>query len=156
LLRTVRDNKFRGRLIEERGIDHSIDGLTAKVIVSRKKNCCVNCEKDSCDIPEDGIETEAINKAGAAAGQKVKIVMKSFTYAKGSFFFYLFPAFALISGAIPGKTYLPLYNSSMDLELLSAIGGFTSFFASILLVKMFISRMNKKIENKSVIENIIK
>ena len=64
--------------MEETGIVKSIDGVIAKVLVSRKSSCCESCEKDSCDIPENGIETEAINTAGAKVGQKVKIVFGIF------------------------------------------------------------------------------
>lgn len=140
--------------MEETGIVKSIDGVIAKVLVSRKSSCCESCEKDSCDIPENGIETEAINTAGAKVGQKVKVVMKSYTYLKGTLFIYGLPVFALITGAILGKIYLPVFINRPDSELLSAVGGFAAFLVSLLLVKLLMNDMNKRTEHKSVIEKI--
>ncbi len=140
--------------MEETGIVKSIDGVIAKVLVSRKSSCCESCEKDSCDIPENGIETEAINAAGAKVGQKVKVVMKSYTYLKGTLFIYGLPVFALITGAILGKIYLPVFINRLDSELLSAVGGFAAFLISLILVKLLMNGMNKRTEHKSVIEKI--
>jgi sigma-E factor negative regulatory protein RseC len=141
--------------MEETGIVKSVDGINARVLVSRKNSCCESCEKDSCDIPENGIETEALNAAGAGVGQKVKVVMKTYTYIKGTLLFYAFPVMALFAGAISGKVYLPFYINSFDSELLSAIGGFFAFITSLLVVKLIMSGMNKKTQYKSVIEEII-
>ncbi len=141
--------------MEEIGIVKSIDGAMAKVMVARKSGCCDNCEKDLCDIPENGIVTEAINSAHAAVGQKVKITMKSYTYFKGALIIYILPVVALILGAILGKIYLPSYFHGIDSELLAALGGFFAFFASLIVVKILSSRMDRKTEYKSVIETIM-
>lgn len=141
--------------MEELGIVKSIDGLTARVVVSRKSSCCESCEKDTCDIPDEGLETEAINAVNAKIGQKVKIVMKSHTYLKGALLIYILPVFALIGGAILGKIYLPAYIDVKDTELLAALGGFIAFFVSLMLIKIMAGRMNKKTEYKSVIESIV-
>ena len=76
--------------MEETGIVKSIDGINARVLVSRKNSYCESCEKDSCDFPENGIETEALNEAGAAVGQKVKVVMKSYTFIRLLLYILLF------------------------------------------------------------------
>lgn len=141
--------------MEEIGIIKSIDGMTAKVVISRKSSCCESCTKDSCDVPEDGIETEAINAAGAQVGQRVKIVMSTFTYFKGTFLVYIIPIVALITGAILGATYLPLFIKGTDPDQLAALGGFALFFISFLLIKILLKNMDKKIEYKSVIEKVI-
>ncbi len=142
--------------MDEIGIVKSVDGVTAKVIFSRKSSCCESCEKETCDIPEDGIETEAINAAGAKVGQRVKVVMRSYTFVKGAMVIYVLPVFALIAGAILGKIYLPLFWGGVDSDLLAALAGFLTLFASLILVKIISNRMDKKTENKSVIESIIK
>lgn len=144
-----------GVFMEEIGIVKSIDGAIAKVMVERKSSCCDHCEKDTCDIPENGIETEAMNIARATVGQKVKVVMKPYTYLKGALILYVLPVFALILGALLGKAYLPTLVNGIDSELLSAFGGFLAFFASLILVKILSSRMDKKTEYKSVIEEIL-
>jgi sigma-E factor negative regulatory protein RseC len=141
--------------MHEMGIVKSINGATAIVKVSKKTSCCESCEKDICDISEDGIETEAINEAGAKAGQKVKLVMKSYTFVKGAIVIYIIPVSALIAGAILGNLYLPGHFSETDPDLLAVLGGFLLFFASLVLVKLIVSRMEKKTEYKSVIESIM-
>ncbi|NOZ68358.1 MAG: SoxR reducing system RseC family protein [Deferribacteres bacterium] len=140
---------------EEIGVVKSIDGMTARVLVSRKASCCESCEKDVCDVPEEGVETEAINAVGASVGQKVKIVMKSYSYFKGAMLIYVLPVFALIIGAVLGKVYLPAYFPKTDSDLLAAAGGFLLFFISLLPLKILSSGMNKKTEYKPVIESII-
>ena len=141
--------------MEEVGIVKSIDGVTAKVVISRKNSCCESCVKDTCDLPENEIETEAINSAGAKVGQKVKIVMKSYTYYKGAMLIYVLPVIALITGSILGKIYLPGYFSQTDSDLLAVLGGFSLFFLSLISVKIISGRMNKKTEYKSIIESIV-
>jgi sigma-E factor negative regulatory protein RseC len=141
--------------MDEIGIVKSIDGVIAKVVVARKSSCCESCEKETCDIPENGVETEAINAAGAKVGQKVKVVMKSYTYVKGAMIIYVFPVVALIAGAILGKMYLPSFWGGVDSDLLAALAGFLMLFTSLILVKIISSRMEKNTENKSVIESVL-
>lgn len=141
--------------MHEIGIIKSIDGMTAVVKVSKRNSCCESCEKEICDISEDGVETEAINMAGAKIGQKVKLVMKSYTFVKGIILFYIAPVIALIAGAILGKIYLPRYFTGTDSDLLAAFGGFLLFFASFTLVKLILNRMEKKTESRSVVESIV-
>lgn len=106
-------------------------------------------------MPEGGVETEAINAAGAQVGQKVKVVMKSFTYIKGAVLIYILPIAALIGGAIAGKIYLPDILGWADTDLAAALTGFVAFFASFVLVKVLSSRMDRKLEYQSVIESIV-
>ena len=141
--------------MHETGIVTNINGTMAIVKVPKRSSCCENCEKEICDISEDGIETEAINMAGAKIGQKVKLVMKSYTFVKGAILIFIVPVIALIAGAIFGKMYLPGYFTGTDSDLLAAIGGFLIFFASLILVKLILNRMEKKTESKSVIESIV-
>ncbi len=141
--------------MDEIGVVKSIDGITAKVMVSRKASCCENCGKDVCDVPESGVETEAINTIGASVGQKVSIVTESYTYLKGAMLIYVLPVVALILGAILGKLYLPGYFHKTDSDLLAALGGFLMFFASLVLVRILSSGMNRKTEYKPVIKSIV-
>jgi len=141
--------------MEETGIIKSIDGMTAKVVVARRSSCCENCEKDACDIPEDGVETEAINAAGARVGQRVKIVMSTLTYFKGTFLVYIIPIVALITGAILGATYLPLFIKGTDPDQLAALGGFALLFISLVVIKVVFSFIEKKTEYRSIIEKVI-
>lgn len=141
--------------MEEIGVVKSIDGITAKVLVARKNSCCESCEQPSCDIPDAGIETEAINAAGAKVGQKVKVVMSAYSYMKGALAFYVLPVFALIAGAIAGKVYLAPYFRSVDSDLLASISGFAALLLSLIVIKIIAAGMSRKSEYKSVIKSIV-
>lgn len=141
--------------MEEIGFVTGRDGIYAKVLIGRKSGCCESCEKSSCDIPEDGIITEAVNPVGAQIGQRVRIVMQSHTYLKGILILYILPVLSLILGLVFGGIYLPEIVRETDEELLSALGGFTALCMSLLLVKLLSLRMEKKTEHRSVIEEIL-
>ncbi len=142
--------------MESVGVVKSTNGHMAKVLVEMQGGCCDKCEKQTCDIVEKGVETEAVNTARAVAGQKVKVVMTSHTYVKGALILYVFPVVALILGAIIGQIYLPSFMSSADPDLLAAFGGFVFLSVSLVIVKIVSSIMRKKTEYKSVIQSIIK
>ncbi len=141
--------------MQEIGIITSIEGSTAKVMISREESPCENCTQDTCTIPEKGIETEALNVAGAKVGQKVKVIMTSYTYYKSAVLIYVLPIVALIGGAILGKIYLPSYITVKDTDSLAALGGFFAFIISLLVVKVLLNKINKKTEHQSVIESIV-
>jgi sigma-E factor negative regulatory protein RseC len=139
----------------ETGIVKSLNGINARVLISRQSGPCDHCTQETCTIPEKGIETEAINTAGAKVGQKVKIVMKSYTYIKGTFLVYILPVVALITGAVLGKLYLPSFFTGADSDLLAAGAGFSAFLASLIVVKLILNRMDRRSETKSVIESTV-
>ena len=141
--------------MQEVGIVKSIEGSTARVMITREGSPCDSCTQDACTIPEKGIETEAINIAGAKVGQKVKVAMTSYTFYKGALIIYIMPVVALIGGAILGKMYLPAYINVRDTDLLAAIGGFSAFIVCLLAVKVLISKINKKTAYQSVVESIV-
>lgn len=141
--------------MQEIGIVKSIDGSTARVVISRGESPCENCTQDACTIPEKGIETEAINIAGAKVGQKVKVLMTSGSYYKGVLLIYVLPVVALIGGAILGKIYFPAYINVNDTDFLAALGGFFAFIVSLLTVKVLMNKINEKQEYQSVIESIM-
>ncbi len=137
------------------GTVKSIDGINARVLITRQSGPCDHCTEEVCTVPEDGIETEAINAIGAKVGQKVKIVMKSYTYVKGTFLIFILPVVALITGAVLGKLYLPPLFTGTDSDLLEAGAGFAAFIGSFILVKLVINRMDRTAESKSVIDSIV-
>lgn len=141
--------------MEEVGIVKSINGALAKVVVARRSGPCEECVKNVCDLPEEGVETEAINEAGARVGQRVKIVMKPYTFIKGALILYVLPVFALFAGAFIGKVYLTRLFEKTDSELLAVAGAFITFFLSLLVVKFLSGKMSRKTEYKSIIESIV-
>ena len=94
--------------MEEIGTVKSTQGMFAKVSVPRK-SVCEGCTAGTCTPDEQAMEIEAINKAKAKAGQRVRVVVKTYTYLKGSILVYGIPALALIAGAIIGKEVFSSY-----------------------------------------------
>lgn len=141
--------------MEEIGIVKSITGPVAIVVVERK-SACDQC-KAGCKVTDSGAEIEALNLAKAQVGQKVRVVMKPYTYLKGSIIIYGIPAIALIIGAIIGKEFLSSLQpfKSLDPDIISAIGGFSAFILSFLIIKFWSGKFEKKEEYKPVIQEIL-
>ena len=136
------------------GVVKSVEGNLAKVFVGA--GCCGSCQKDSCDIvTARGHETEAINLVHAKVGQKVRIDIKALAFLKGVLVLYALPFIALLTGAILGRAYLPAYFRVTSPDVLSAAGGFFLFLISLLTARFYSRKMEKKAEDKPVIESII-
>jgi len=101
------------------------------------------------------MEIEALNKAGAAVGQKVKVMVHTYTYMKGSMLIYGVPALFLVIGAVFGKEFMPQYFPSAETDTLSAIFGFSFLLISFILVKIMANRMGSRTESRPVIEDIL-
>jgi len=138
------------------GVVKSVEGNMAKVLVGAGHGCCESCQSVSCDIDTTrGTETEAVNTVHAKVGQKVRIDMKALTFLKEVLVLYVLPIVALLTGAVLGRSYLPAYFSGTSPEILSAAGGFFLFLISLLTARLFSRKMEKKTEDKPVIESII-
>ena len=140
--------------MEETGIVRSVSGVMATVFVE-KKSVCDQCQA-GCPMTESGAEIEAINQAKAKVGEKVRVVMKPYTYLKGSVLVYGVPALALVIGAVAGKEFLGRFLPHIDPDTSSAIFGFGAFILSFAFIKYWISKAEKKTEYKPVIEEILK
>jgi sigma-E factor negative regulatory protein RseC len=141
-------------IVEEVGIIKNIDGMTATVSIPRK-SACEGCSFSACKVGEEGMLIEALNPINARVGQKVKIVMKPYTYLKGSAIVYGIPAIALVVGAVLGKEVLSRYFVSTDPDILSAAMGFIAFALSFLFIKIWSKKMAEKENTKPVIEEIL-
>jgi sigma-E factor negative regulatory protein RseC len=141
-------------MIEEIGTVISIEGLHARVSVP-KKSSCQGCSSGTCVAGDQSMEIEALNKAGAVAGQKVKVMVHTYAYMKGSMVIYGFPALLLVIGAVVGKEVMPRFFPSLDADSLSAIFGFSFLIISFILVKIWAGGQGKKTASTPVIEEII-
>jgi sigma-E factor negative regulatory protein RseC len=139
--------------MNETGIVKSINGTTAVVSVGRK-SACEQCAA-GCKITDGGAEIEAVNRAKARVGQKVRVEIKPYAYLRGSVIVYGLPALALVIGAVAGKEFFSRFFPSLDPDIVSAIFGFGFFIASFLMVKFWSMRIDKRIEHRPVIEEII-
>jgi len=141
-------------MIEEIGIVSSTDGPTAVVNVP-KKSTCDGCTAGTCTAGERSMEIVAENKAGAKPGQKVKVVVQSYVYLKGTAIIYGLPALALVMGAVLGKEVMSVFLPWIDADLVSAIFGFGFLALSFLGVKQWANRKSGKKESRPVIEEIL-
>ncbi|HET6513840.1 MAG TPA: SoxR reducing system RseC family protein [Thermodesulfovibrionales bacterium] len=139
--------------MDEIGIIKEINGIFATVSVARK-SACNDCQAD-CKLAEEEALIEAVNAAKATTGQKVRVVMKPYTYLKGSLLVYGLPALSLILGAVFGKEYMSSFLKNTDPDILSAIFGFGAFILSFVFVKLWSRRIEKKTEYKPVVEEIL-
>jgi len=139
--------------MDEIGIVKSINGVIATVSVERK-SACEQCAA-GCKITDSGAEIEAVNRAKATIGQRVRVELKPYSYLKGSTIVYGLPALALVVGAVAGKELFSGLFRTMDGDIVSAIFGFGAFIIAFLLIKLWSMRFEKKTEYKPVIEEIL-
>ena len=141
-------------MIEEIGIVTSTEGRTARVNVP-KKSTCEGCTAGTCTTGEQSMEIIAFNKAGAETGQKVKVLIHSSAYMKGTIIIYGIPALALVAGAVFGKEVMPELFIGTDPDILSAIFGFGFMGLSFVGVKIWSNLNVDKTESGPVIEEIL-
>jgi len=141
-------------MIEEIGVVTGIDGLTAQVNVP-KKSTCEGCTAGTCVTGEQSMEIVALNKAGAEVGQRVKVVIHSYAYMKGTMIIYGIPALALVLGAVFGKEVMSEFFIGTDPDILSAIFGFGFLGLSFLGVKIWANRKTAKTDSSPVVEEIL-
>ncbi|UCG78355.1 MAG: SoxR reducing system RseC family protein [Nitrospirota bacterium] len=140
--------------MEEIGEVKRIEGIFAIVSVARK-SACDDCQQ-GCKITDGGAEIEALNQVNARVGNTVRVMMRPYTYLKGTILVYAFPALAMILGAIAGKELLSGYITNIDPDLLSAMAGFFALLVTLAIVKIVTVRAEKKVELKPIIEEILK
>ena len=141
-------------MIEEIGIVTSTEGTTAHVNVP-KKSACEGCTAGVCVTGEQSMEIVAFNKAGAEAGQKVKVLIHSSAYMKGTMIIYGIPALTLVLGAVFGKEFMSEVFTGTDPDILSAIFGFGFLGLSFVGVKIWSSMKADKTKSGPVIEEIL-
>lgn len=141
-------------MIEETGTVRSTSGMMAIVAVPRKSTC-EGCTAGTCRQEEQSMEIEAVNRAGAEAGQRVRVSIQSSLYLKGSMVVYGLPALGLVVGAVVGKEMLGRFIQGVDPDLLSALAGFTFFGIALGLVKLWSHSAGSTLASKPVIEEIL-
>jgi positive regulator of sigma E activity len=141
-------------VIEEIGIVKSVEGMTAVVSVP-KKSACEGCTLGTCTTQEKSMEIEAWNEAGAVAGQRVRVAIKSYAYMKGAMIVYGLPAVGLVAGAIFGKELMGKVFPASDPDVLSAVFGFAACILSFVIVKIWANKAGKKTESRPVVEEIL-
>ena len=98
--------------MDEVGVVTKVEGVKAHVLVARK-SACEHCTAGACRLSDDGAVIEALNEAGAAVGQRVRVNKREYTYVSASLFYYGVPAMALLAGAIAGLNVLRTRKGSL-------------------------------------------
>ena len=141
-------------MLEEIGIVTGVEGPYAKVSVARKSTC-EGCTAGACTMGEQSMEIEALNKAGALIGQKVRVSVHTHAYMKGSMIIYGIPALSLLAGAVIGKEVIAQLFPSRDADILSALCGFSFLVASFILIKLWAGKHDGKAKSTPVIEELL-
>ena len=101
------------------------------------------------------MEIEAVNKAGAQVGQKVKVLVQASAYMKGSLVIYGIPALALVAGAVFGKEVMSGFFTGADPDVLSAVFGFAFLVLSFIGVKIWSNLRTGTSGSSPVVEEIL-
>lgn len=147
-------NMLKLYVMEEKGVVESIDGMTARVVVTRK-SACEHCTAGTCHLSGEGAIIEAINAVHAEVGQRVRVVMKPVAYLSGAVMIWGVPALALVIGAVAGMNLTQAYIHGIAPETGAAIGAFGLMALSFIIVKIWSKGAEKKAEYKPVIEDIL-
>ena len=142
-----------GALTTEEGVVIKSDMATAWIKTTKTGGCKGCSARGSCHSLGGGkeMEVEAINIAGAGAGDRVVIGFETGSLLKASFLLYIFPILGLIFGAVIGN------------EIASAIGlnreaaSLTVGFLFLILAFMFVrQRGNQLAKNNQYRPKVIR
>lgn len=129
---------------------------TSAWVKTVKSGACKDCSaRGSCHSlsSSDEMEVKAINAAGAKVGDRIVLSFGTSSLFKATFLLYVFPILLLILGAVIGQQIAPSFG--MNPSALSAIIGFSFFFAAVPVIKIMANRMAKKNEYKPKIIKIL-
>ena len=139
----------------EKGIVIKADSTTAWVKTVKSGDCAGCSARGSCHAMgnSDEMEVEAINVAGAKAGDRIVLSFETSSLLKATFLLYVFPILLLILGAAIGHETAP--NFDFDPSGFSAIMGFAFFFAAVLIIKTTANKLATKKEYRPKVIKII-
>lgn len=110
-----------------------------------KTGSCEGCSaRGSChSLSNRGeMEVEAINEAGAKAGDRIVLSIETASLLKASFLLYVFPILMLILGAAIGQESAPYFD--FNPSGFSAVVGFSFFIGAVLIIKVKADKMALK------------
>ena len=140
----------------EQGVVIKIDSNAAWV-KTVKSSACKGCSaRGSCHSLGSSNETEVkvLNEVGAKEGDRIILSFETASLLKVTFLLYVFPILLLIAGAAIGMELAPYFD--FNPSALSAIMGFSFFFAAMLLIKTTGNKLAKKKEYRPKIIKILK
>lgn len=128
---------------------------TAWVKTVRSSACASCASKDHCN-PGHGAqeqEVEAINLAGARAGDRVQLAIHTGALLKAMFMLYIFPILCMLAGGVIGDWMAPTFNADpSSVAMIAAIG---CFGAALVVVRIRGRRMGGSEEYRPKIIRIL-
>ena len=140
----------------EEGVVKQADNATAWVTTTRTAACESCGAKSSCHSLGGGkeMEVEALNPAGAQAGDRVVLGFDTSSLLKAAFLLYVFPVLCLVGGALIGTRLAPRLD--IDASLAAAIFGFALFGLVIFYVRAKGNRLARQDRYRPKIIRIIR
>lgn len=99
------------------------------------------------------MEVEAVNRMGAAEGDRVLITCETSSLLRISFLIYIFPIVCMVIGAVIGQQTAPKLN--FDPSLFSAFLGFAFLALAFLMVRSIGRKMSADEKYKPRIARIL-
>ena len=139
----------------EQGIVIKTDSKATWVKTVKSGNCAGCSARGSCHGMGGGdeMEVKVINEAGAKVGDRIVLSFKTSSLLKATFLLYVFPILFLIVGAVFGQAMASRFD--FNPSGLSAIMGFSFFFAALLIIKTTANKLAKKNEYRPKIIKIL-
>jgi sigma-E factor negative regulatory protein RseC len=122
-------------LTTEEGVVIKSNATTAWIKTTKTGGCKGCSARGSCHTLGGGkeMEVEAINVAGAGAGDHVVIGFETGSLLKASFLLYIFPILGLVGGAVVGNEIAPVVG--LNSEAASLTAGFLFLILAFLFVR---------------------
>ncbi|MGD8210932.1 MAG: SoxR reducing system RseC family protein [Desulfobacterales bacterium] len=139
----------------EQGIVIKTDSKATWVKTVKSGSCAGCSARRSCHSTGGGneMEVKVINEAGAKEGDRIVLSFETSSLLKATFLLYVFPILFLIVGAVFGQAMASIFD--FNPSGLSAIMGFSFFFAALLIIKTTANKLAKKSEYRPKIIKIL-
>ena len=138
----------------EEGVVIKAGSDTAWVKTTKSAACNACASKDSCTAIGEDMEVEAINTAGAKAGDRIVLSLETSSILKVTFLLYVFPVLCMFVGAVTGQNIARYYN--LDASAVSAMFGFLFLIPSFLFIRSKGKKLGEQDRYKPKITRIIK
>ncbi|MEW6409143.1 MAG: SoxR reducing system RseC family protein [Nitrospirota bacterium] len=143
-------------MVEEIGIVLSTSGNMAKVEIQKTSACDACPTAKVCHPAGGGMIMEVSNPVGAVVGDKVNVGIEAQIYLKASFIVYAIPVILLIAGAIFGKNWAEETGRAAESDMWAAIIGFGFLVVSLVIIRLWGSKIEKKKKYIPVIMEILR